>query len=70
VVAVWEAVLGALVTFAVAVAALWQRWGQLKSKLRAVRELVDELDEALRDDRVTEEEWRRLWEKLKALVEG
>jgi len=67
---VWETVLGALAAFLVALAAAWRHWGRFKGKLRAVRELVDELDEALRDDRVTEEEWRRLWEKLKALVEG
>ena len=39
-----------------------------KHKLRAFRELIDELDDALYDNKVTEEEFRRLWEKFKALI--
>jgi hypothetical protein len=38
-----------------------------KRKLRAVREFIDKLDDALYDDRITEEEYRTLWEKFKAI---
>jgi hypothetical protein len=39
-----------------------------KRKLRAVREFIDKLDDALYDDRITEDEYKELWEKFKAIL--
>lgn len=41
-----------------------------KRKLSQVRRLVDELDDALRDDKVTDEEFKRLWEAFMAVIKG
>ncbi|MEM2697957.1 MAG: hypothetical protein QXF17_01410 [Ignisphaera sp.] len=39
-----------------------------KSKLHAFRKFVDELDDALYDDKISEDEFRSLWERFKALI--
>lgn len=41
-----------------------------KRKLHVIRELIDELDNALYDDKITEEEYRQLWQRFKALIEA
>ena len=41
---------------------------QVKSYLDRVRQLVDDLDDAITDNRITEEEWNRLWNDLKAIL--
>jgi Na+/H+ antiporter NhaB len=48
-------------------ATFFTQYALFKRKLRAVREFVDTLDDALQDDKVTEQEYRELWEKFKAL---
>ena len=65
----WETVVGAIVTAAVTLLASWRYWTRLKTKLTAIREFIDTLDDALKDDKVTEEEYRQLWEKFKKLSE-
>ena len=59
-----------IVTGIVVLLASWAKWGRLKTKIKAVREFVVLLDEALYDDRVTEEEWQQLWEKFKKILEA
>lgn len=39
-----------------------------KRKLKAVREAIDTLDDALQDDKISEEEFREIWSKLKAII--
>jgi oligoendopeptidase F len=65
----WETVVGVIVIAAVTLLASWRYWIRFKAKLTAVREFIDTLDDALKDDKVTEEEYRQLWEKFKKLVE-
>jgi cell shape-determining protein MreC len=48
-------------------ATFFTTWGVFKRKLHTVREFVDTLDDALQDDKVTEQEYRELWEKFKAI---
>jgi len=43
------------------------KWRYIKAKLSALREFIDALDDALKDDRVTEEEFNRLFELFKKL---
>jgi hypothetical protein len=38
-----------------------------KRKLHTIREFIDTLDDALKDDTVTEQEYRELWEKFKTI---
>jgi hypothetical protein len=40
----------------------------IKRKLHAIRELVVALDDALQDDKITEEECVRIWIAIKELV--
>lgn len=42
----------------------------MKQRLHALRKLIDLLDDALYDDTVTEDEFRRIWEQFKALLRG
>jgi len=65
----WEEVISVVVTFAVVLLASWRYWGRFKAKLKAIREFIDELDDALYDDKISEEEYRKLWEKFKKIVE-
>lgn len=39
-----------------------------KKKLNALREFIDHLDDAVTDDKVTEEEFQKLWSSFKHLV--
>jgi hypothetical protein len=39
-----------------------------KRKLRAIREAIDTLDDALYDNKITEDEYRAIWEKFKKIV--
>ena len=65
----WETVVGVIVTAAVTLLASWRYWTHFKTKLAALRDFIDTLDDALKDDKVTEEEYRQLWEKFKKLAE-
>lgn len=40
----------------------------MKRKLKAIRNLVVELDNALEDDNITEEEAVRIWQRIRELV--
>jgi hypothetical protein len=62
-------VVGVVVTAAVTLLASWRYWSRFKAKVSAVRGFVDALDDALKDDKVTEEEYKVLWERFKAVVE-
>jgi len=42
-------------------------WHHFKKRISKLRELIIEVDEALKDDNVTEEEFRRIWERVKAV---
>jgi cell shape-determining protein MreC len=48
-------------------ATFFTQYALFKRKLHTIREFVDTLDDALQDDKVTEQEYRELWEKFKAL---
>jgi|GEM_PF-1204403 hypothetical protein len=39
-----------------------------KRKLKEVREAIDALDDALQDDKISEEEFKEIWSKFKAIV--
>ena len=39
-----------------------------KRKLSQIRVFIDALDDALYDDNITEEEFRRIWKSLKELI--
>jgi uncharacterized membrane protein len=39
-----------------------------KRKLKEVREAIDVLDDALQDDKISEEEFRVIWNKFKAII--
>jgi uncharacterized membrane protein len=39
-----------------------------KRKLKEVREAIDVLDDALQDDKISEEEFREIWSKFKAII--
>ncbi|MCS6768304.1 MAG: hypothetical protein RMJ59_02090 [Candidatus Nitrosocaldus sp.] len=41
-----------------------------KRRLRAIRRFIDTLDDALYDDRISEDEFRALWSKFKAVVKA
>jgi hypothetical protein len=41
-----------------------------KRKIHQVRVLLDEVDDAIQDDRVTEEEFRRIWNRTRNLIFG
>lgn len=57
-----------LATIGSIVGTLMAAYSLIKGKLRKLRELVDEIDNALIDDAVTEAEFALLITKLKALV--
>jgi oligoendopeptidase F len=65
----WETVVGVIVTAAVTLLASWRYWARFKTKLAAIRDFIDTLDDALRDDTITDSEYQQLWEKFKKLVE-
>ena len=65
----WETIIGVVATFAVTILATWRHWRKFKTKLKAVREFVDTLDDALYDNSVSEEEYRALFEKFKKIIE-
>lgn len=46
------------------------RYQKAKKILKAIREMVDHVDEAVYDDKITEEEFRGAWEHLKGLIEA
>ncbi|MFN4337389.1 MAG: hypothetical protein ACK4FV_07460 [Candidatus Nitrosocaldus sp.] len=39
-----------------------------KKRLHAVRQFLDALDDALYDDKISEEEFRTLWSKFKQMI--
>ncbi|MEM2101324.1 MAG: hypothetical protein QXS98_05265 [Candidatus Nitrosocaldus sp.] len=41
-----------------------------KRRLHTVRQFIDTLDDALYDDRISEEEFRSLWSRFKAMFSG
>jgi hypothetical protein len=51
-----------------AVATFFFAWGIFKRKLRTIREAIDTLDDALYDDKITEDEYRAIWEKFKKII--
>ena len=63
-----ETVIGIIVSVAVTILAAWRKFEQFKQKLTDIREFVDALDDALKDSKITEEEWQALWEHFKKLV--
>lgn len=44
-------------------------WNKFKSRLSQIRKLIDTLDDALYDNKVTEKEYREIWESFKAIIE-
>jgi hypothetical protein len=47
-----------LVTFAIG---LIGGWAVVKKKITSFRKLIDDVDDAVRDDSVTESEFRKIW---------
>ncbi len=44
------------------------RWQLAKNKLNRVRKLLDDVDDAVRDDNITEDEFRKIWTDFAAGV--
>lgn len=44
-------------------------WNKFKSRLTQIRKLIDTLDDALYDNKVTEKEYQEIWESFKAIIE-
>ncbi len=59
-----------IVTAIVTAAALLlgARWQLAKNKLNKVRKLLDDVDDAVRDDNITEDEFRKIWTDFAAVV--
>jgi uncharacterized ion transporter superfamily protein YfcC len=57
-------------TVITAVATFFLTWGVFKRKLHTIREAIDTLDDALYDNKITEDEFRAIWEKSKKIVRG
>jgi hypothetical protein len=43
-------------------------WQRFKAKLRMLRTFFDILDDALKDDSVSEEEWSAIWKATRKLI--
>jgi len=39
-----------------------------KRKISAIRDALDTLDDALKDDKISEEEFNKLWQKFKMII--
>lgn len=61
-------VITSLIGLFIALGVALSLYAKAKAKIRALKELFDELDEALADDKITKEELGRIIEKLKAIV--
>ena len=42
-------------------------WVKGKQGLHSIRDLVDEVDNAVKDDKVSEDEFRKIWDKAKGV---
>lgn len=62
------AIISAALIISTVAAAAFVYYIRFKRKLKAFREFIDLLDDALYDDRITEEEYRALWDKFKRLI--
>jgi hypothetical protein len=49
---------------------LGNRWQQARSRLTEIRQLVDAVDDALHDDRLSEEEFQEIFQRLMNIVES
>ena len=47
---------------------LGMRWQLAKNKLNQVRKLLDDVDDAVKDDNITEDEFRKIWTDFAAVV--
>ena len=65
----WETIIGVVATFAVTILASWRYWRKFKTKLNRITTFMVTLDQALYDDKITEEEFRDLFEKFKKIIE-
>ena len=45
-----------------------KKWFNVSEKIKHIRNLVDAVDDALKDDKITESEFRIIFVKYKALV--
>jgi hypothetical protein len=43
-------------------------WAKFKTRLHAVRNFVDAVDESIYDDKITEQEFRTTWEAGKKII--
>jgi hypothetical protein len=46
------------------------KFGMVKNKISNIRALIDSVDEALKDDKITEKEFREIFKNFKTLVKG
>jgi len=46
------------------------QYQKMKERLQRFTELMDEINSAVYDDKVTEEEFRKIWEKAKGFYES
>jgi len=45
-------------------------WAKSKLKISQIRSVIDEVDDALRDDKITEQEFRTIFSSFKALTKN
>lgn len=60
----------AFIAIVTAIPSVAVTWALVRNKLKSIRELFDVVDDALYDDKVTEEEYRAIHEKLAKLVKS
>lgn len=57
-----------LATFLLGLVASIAFWQKLKDKIHALRNFLTTIDDAIYDDVVTEEEFRKIWESAKKII--
>lgn len=45
-------------------------WAVVKKRISAIRKLVDSVDDAVKDDAVSDNEFREIWSNAKALIKS
>lgn len=63
-----DQLIAAILSIAVALATMTTYYFRAKGKISTIRSFIDDLDDALRDDQVSEEEYRKLWDRFSAIA--
>lgn len=61
-------IISAVIAVVASVASTVIYWQRFKSKLSLVRRLIDSIDDAVKDDKVTDEEFERIWDTARQII--